>query len=45
MCIRDRRYGVLQAESSSAIVISTVAFAATSTLWLAVLGAAGLIGH
>ena len=40
-----QRYGVLQAESSSAIVISTVAFAATSTLWLAVLGAAGLIGH
>lgn len=38
-----QRYGVLQAESSSAIVISTVAFAATSTLWLAVLGAAGLV--
>jgi len=36
-----QRYGVLQAESSSAIVISTVAFAASSTLWLAVLGAAG----
>jgi malonate transporter len=40
-----QRYGVMQAESSSAIVISTVAFAATSTLWLAVLGAAGLLGH
>ena len=39
-----QRYGVLQAESSSAIVISTVAFAATSTVWLAVLGAAGLLG-
>ncbi len=38
-----QRYGVLQAESSSAIVVSTVAFAATSTLWLAVLGAAGLL--
>lgn len=38
-----QRYGVLQAESSSAIVISTVAFAATSTLWLALLGAAGLL--
>ena len=38
-----QRYEVLQAESASAIVISTVAFAATSTLWLAVLGASGLL--
>jgi predicted permease len=39
-----QRYGVLQSEASTAIVISTVAFAVTSTLWLAVLEAAGLLG-
>lgn len=33
-----QRYGTLQAEATVAIVLSTVAFLATGTLWLAVLG-------
>jgi len=33
-----QRYGTLQAEATVAIVVSTVAFLATGTLWLAVLG-------
>jgi predicted permease len=34
-----QRYGALQAEATAAIVLSTVAFAATAGLWLAVLHA------
>jgi predicted permease len=34
-----QRYETLQAETSTAIVLSTVAFAATASLWLAVLAA------
>jgi predicted permease len=33
-----QRYGTLEAEVTAAIVLSTTAFAATATLWLAVLG-------
>jgi hypothetical protein len=33
-----QRYGTLQAEATTAIVFSTVAFVATAPLWLAVLG-------
>ena len=36
-----QRYEVLQGEASTAIVLSTLAFGATATLWLAVLGAVG----
>ena len=36
-----QRYRTLEAETTAAIVISTVAFAATATLWLAVLAAIG----
>lgn len=34
-----QRYGTLQAEATAAIVVSTVAFMATATLWLAILSA------
>jgi malonate transporter and related proteins len=37
------RYDSLQAETTAAIVVSTVAFAATSTLWLAVLALMGAL--
>lgn len=36
-----QRYGTLQAEASAAIVLSTLAFVASATLWLAVLGWVG----
>ena len=39
--IFSQRYGTLQAETTAAIVISTVAFMASATLWLAVLAALG----
>jgi malonate transporter len=34
-----QRYNTLQAESTAAIVVSTLAFAGTASLWLAVLHA------
>ena len=34
-----KRYGTLQAEATAAIVVSTLAFAGTASLWLAVLHA------
>lgn len=37
-----QRYRTLEAEATGAIVVSTVAFAFTAPLWLAVLGALGL---
>lgn len=36
-----QRYGTLQAQATTAIVFSTLAFAATASLWLAVLAALG----
>ena len=36
-----QRYQTLQAETSTAIVVSTLAFVATAPLWLAVLHAFG----
>jgi malonate transporter and related proteins len=36
-----QRYETLQAEASTAIVLSTMAFGATATFWLAVLAALG----
>ena len=38
-----QRYRVLEAEATAAIVVSTVAFAATAAGWLALLGALGLL--
>ena len=37
--IFSQRYGALEAETTAAIVVSTIAFMVTAPLWLAVLAA------
>jgi predicted permease len=43
--IFSQRYGALQAETTAAAVFSTLGFAVTAPLWIAVLDALGILGH